>query len=83
MDSSNTVWILVFAVIGSSSAWLYSQIISYIEEKPPGKQSVFDVASRDVARVVRVFGSIYCGVAVVTRFESLTLGVLVFHFRTD
>ena len=82
MDSSNTVWILVFAVIGSASAWLYSQIINN-KEKPPGKQSVFDVASRDVARVVRVFGSIYCGVAVVTRFESLTLGVLVFHFRTD
>ena len=67
MDIFNFTWLVVYSLIGTGSYWFYSQIIQYIVNKPLGKQSVFDGVSKDSHKVTRMFGSIYCGFAVITR----------------
>ena len=61
------IWLVLFVLIGCGSFWLHSQIIQYITDKPLGKQSVFDGVAMDALRVTRMFSSIYCMLAIITR----------------
>ena len=67
MNNSNMIWLLIFSLILLCSNWFYSMIIKYINDKPLGKQSVYDVASRDNLRVVQVFGAVYNLLAIISR----------------
>ena len=67
MITSNVFWLIVFTLILTTSNWFYSMIIKYISDKPLGKQSVFDVVSRDSLRVIQIFGSVYCSIAIMSR----------------
>jgi hypothetical protein len=67
MNASNLIWLAVFSLILVSSHWFYSLIIRYINDKPLGKQSVYDIVTHDTLIVVRMFGSVYCLLAIISR----------------
>ena len=67
MNNSNIIWLLVFSLVSFGSHCFYGIIINYINDKPLGKQSVYDVASRDNLRVVQFFGTVYNLLAILSR----------------
>jgi len=71
MEFTNILWILSFSLILISLHWLYGMIIKYIEDKPLGCQSLYDVLLRDHFMVARSTGSIYCLLAISSRFDCL------------
>ena len=71
MNSMDILWIFGYFLLLLISDFLYSRIITYIEDKPLGFQSLFDMILRDHFWVMRMNGKIYCFVAIASRLEFL------------
>ena len=71
MELTNIFWLFSFSLILISLHWLYGMIIKYIEDKPLGCQSLYDVLLRDHFMVARSTGSIYCLLAILSRNDCL------------
>ena len=67
----DTLWILGFAFLLLISHFFYSRLINYINDKPLGYQSLYDLILGDHFWVMRLSGKIYCLVAMLSRLTTL------------
>ena len=73
--STSMIWIFGFSILLLALHLVYPVIFRYIDEKPMGRQSLFDLVLKDHFMISRYNGTIYCLVAIASRlewFESAT-----------
>ena len=72
MDLTNLVWIAAFVIISITSNIIYLLIFKYIDDKPMGSQSIFDLVMKDHFMFAQLTGSVYCAVAVFAKVNEMT-----------
>ena len=72
MDTISFIWLIAFSVLLLLLNILYSLITKYIDDKPLGHQSLYDVVLRDTLNITKLFGNIYCLLAILSRFQCFT-----------
>jgi hypothetical protein len=72
MEATNIIWITLFTIILIILNCLYPLIFTYIDEKPMGSQSIFDLVLKDHFKVARFTGTTYCVVAILSKIEVVT-----------
>jgi hypothetical protein len=71
MISTNIYWITGFSFLLLTLHFLYPLIFKYIDDKPMGHQSIFDLALKDHFMISRFNGTIYCLVAISSRIDPV------------
>ncbi len=71
MTATNIYWITGFLVLLLTLHFLYPLIFKYIDDKPMGHQSIFDLALKDHFKISRFNGTIYCLVAISSRIDPM------------
>ena len=69
MTSANMIWIVGFSILLLVLHLVYPVIFRYIDEKPLGHQSLFDLVLKDHFMISRYNGTSYCLVAIISRLE--------------
>ena len=69
--SVNMIWFVGFAVLLLALHLIYPIIFRYIDDKPPGRQSIFDLVFKDHFMISRYNGTIYCLVSMISRLDCL------------
>ena len=69
MDTLNILWLAVFSILLLSLNILFAFITKYIEDKAPGHQSLYDVVLRDNLNIAKMYGTTYCLLAILSRFQ--------------
>ncbi len=72
MDLINLVWIAAFVIVSITSNILYLLIFKYIDDKPMGSQSIFDLVMKDHFMFARLTASVYCAFAVLAKVNEMT-----------
>ena len=72
MDTLNFIWLIAFSVLLLKLNILCSLITKYIDDKPLGHQSLYDVVLRDNLNIAKLYGTTYCLLAILSRFNCLT-----------
>jgi len=72
METTNVAWITLFTILLVISNCLYPLIFTYINDKPMGSQSIFDLALKDHFKVARFTATTYCVAAIMSRIEPVT-----------
>ena len=67
MDNVNIVWIVSFTIVLITLNCLYPLIFDYIDNKPMGCKSIFDLVMKDHFKVARFTGTTYCLIALISR----------------
>ncbi len=71
MTSTNFYWITGFLFLLLSLHLLYPLIFKYIDNKPNGVQSIFDLVIRDHFMIGRFNGTVYCVIAIISRIDPI------------
>lgn len=69
MENHDIFFVVALICVGFSSNFLYSAIRSYIQNKPPGSQTIYDIIFCDCSRLAQIFISTVYSIAVSTRFD--------------
>ncbi len=80
MTSTNIYWITGFSVLLLTLHILYPLIFKYIDDKPIGRQSIFDLVLKDHFMISRMNGTIYCLVAISSRIDPVAKMMTEFEF---
>ena len=75
MNVINISWLIAFSILLVALNFLYSMLIKYINDKPLGNQSLYDIVFRDTISIVQLYGTTYCLLAILSRFESISNGL--------
>ena len=70
MENDSIVWTVSFTIMIFALNCLYSLIFDYIDNKPMGCKSIFDLALKDHFKVARFTGTIYCLIALLSRIPQ-------------
>jgi hypothetical protein len=70
-EKMDALWIFGYAFLLLISHFFYTRLINYIDDKPLGYQSLYDLILRDHFCVMRLCGKIYCLVAIISRWKTL------------
>ncbi len=71
MTSTHFYWITGFLFLLLSLHLLYPLIFKYIDNKPNGVQSIFDLVIRDHFMIGRFNGTVYCVIAIISRIDPI------------
>ena len=79
MTSTNIYWITGFSALFLTLHFLYPLIFKYIDDKPIGRQSIFDLVLKDHFKISRFNGTIYCLVAISSRIDPVAQLMIEFE----
>jgi len=71
MTSTNIYWITGFSFLLLMLHLLYPVIFKYIDNKPNGVQSIFDLVIRDHFMIGRFNGTVYCVIAIMSSIDPI------------
>ena len=72
MDFLNLTWLLAFVALLVTLNVLDYFLIKYVNDKPLGHQSLYDVVFKDTFVVVQAYGTTYCTLAILSRLGPVS-----------
>ena len=73
MDNSDIFWVTAFLVLIFAISFLHIHMRCYVRDKPTGMKSLHDTIFKDTISLTQMSGSIFCAVAIMSRFELVRL----------